>query len=52
MHWSRCKIKEHKNQNLKHYSIATTYKGNDNMEKDEKHFAALLAKAFFLGDAN
>lgn len=46
------KIKEHKNQNLKHYNIATAYKGNDNMEKDEKHFAVLLAKAFFLGDAN
>jgi hypothetical protein len=38
-----------------HFSLATTYKGNDNMEKDdnmEKHFAVLLAKAFFLRDAN
>ncbi len=38
--------------NLKHYSLATTYKGKDNMEKDEKYFALLLAKAFFLRDAN
>jgi hypothetical protein len=49
---SQCEIKEHRNQNLKHYSLATTYKGNDNMEKDEKNFAVLLAKAFFLRDAN
>jgi hypothetical protein len=52
MHWSRCKKKEHKNLNFKHYSLATTSKGNDNMEKNEKHFAVLLAKAFFLRVAN